>query len=291
MKRTTLFGILAALTVALLSAGAYEVHVLNDPQKAAPQRGARPRPPGAPTAGQAVPRPAPPARPQPSAPSRVVVPQPYVYRYPYPGVTLDFWYGYPYPYGYPVPPEYVFVAPETVSGNLRLDVSPKDAEVYVDGYYTGIVDDFNGIFDHLTLTAGPHSIEIRKSGFETLVLDVYVQPRRTIRYRATMQPAQPGSISAQPESRGVMAPAGGDVLGPPGDLRLDVTPKDAQVYVDGFYVGIVDDFSGRNQRLNLAPGPHHVELLATGYELLSFDVTIESRQTLNYRGTLTPSKG
>ena len=291
MNRTKLFGVLTVLALAALSAGVYGLYIPNDPQKAAPQRGARPRPPGAPSTGQAVPRPSAPARPRPAGPGRIVIPYHHGYRYPYPGVTLGFWYDYPYPYGYPVPPGYVLATPDTVSGSVRLDGSPRDAAVYVDGYYTGIVDDFNGVFRHLTLTAGPHSIEIRKPGFETLAVNVYVQPRQTIRYRETMQPVQPDSSSAQTESGAVTAPAGSDVpLGPPGDLRLDVKPKDAQVYIDGYYVGIVDDFNGRYQRLNLAPGPHHVELGATGYELLAFDINIEPRQTVDYRGNLTPSK-
>ena len=119
---------------------------------------------------------------------------------------------------------------------------------------------------------------------------MYIQPRQTITYRETMQPAQPGSSSAQSEP-GETTPADSDViLGPLGDLRLDVTPKDAQVYVDGYYVGIVDDFNGRSQRLSLAPGLHHVDLHATGYDALAFDINLESRQTLDYRGALTPSK-
>src|SRR6185369_3518149 len=46
-------------------------------------------------------------------------------------------------------------------GSLRLKVKPVDASVYVDGYYVGIVDDFDGIFQRLHLEAGPHRIEIR----------------------------------------------------------------------------------------------------------------------------------
>lgn len=317
MNRTQQFAAVAVLSLAVLGAGVYGFHAFADPQKPAPQ-GTRTRPPEAPStgqaapresrpredsgqaaprsgrppgeSGQAVPRTGRPPRPRPGAPGRLVVPYTYGYRYPYPGMTLDFWYGYPYPYSYPLPPGYVFGGPDALSGSMRLDVSPKDAQVYVDGYYAGIVDDFNGMFRHLTLTAGPHVIEIRRAGFEPLLVNVYVQPRRTITYRAAMEPVQPGSAGAQPEADDVAA-SGGDVrVGPPGDLRLEVTPKDAQVYVDGFYAGIVDDFGGDKQRLNLAPGPYHIELQAPGYKALGFDVNVESGQTVNYRGDLTPVK-
>ena len=42
---------------------------------------------------------------------------------------------------------------------VLLRVQPKEAEdaaVYVDGFYAGIVDDFNGVFQSLPLTAGAH---------------------------------------------------------------------------------------------------------------------------------------
>ncbi len=71
---------------------------------------------------------------------------------------------------------------------MRLKVTERDAEVYVDGYYAGIVDDFDGIWQQLRLDDGGYRIEIRKPGFETLVFDVRVQPGRTITYRGQMQP-------------------------------------------------------------------------------------------------------
>ena len=51
-----------------------------------------------------------------------------------------------------------------------------------------------------------------------------------------------------------------------GDIRLQVQPRDAQVYVDGYYSGIVDDFDGVFQRLTLEVGPHHIELAAPGLD-------------------------
>ena len=64
----------------------------------------------------------------------------------------------------------------------------RDAEVWVDGFYAGTVDDFDGMFQSLKLEARGYKVEIRKPGFETLVFDVHLQPDRTITYRGAMRP-------------------------------------------------------------------------------------------------------
>ena len=71
-------------------------------------------------------------------------------------------------------------------GDIRLDVNPPDAEVYVDGYYAGIVDDFDGQYQRLALEAGPHKIEIGARGLQSQVFDVYVDPSRTVELRADL---------------------------------------------------------------------------------------------------------
>jgi hypothetical protein len=48
-------------------------------------------------------------------------------------------------------------------------------------------------------------------------------------------------------------------------LRIQVTPRDAQVYVDGYYVGMVDSFDGTFQRLHLSPGEHVIEIFLEGF--------------------------
>jgi hypothetical protein len=76
-------------------------------------------------------------------------------------------------------------------GQLKLKVSPPDAQVYVDGYFTGLVDDYDGFFQRLTIDSGPHRIEIRKPGFVTLSFDVRIPPDETVTYRGELQPQQP----------------------------------------------------------------------------------------------------
>jgi PEGA domain len=94
---------------------------------------------------------------------------------------------YGYPYGYAGYGGY-YQAQGYDIGRVRLKVKPRDAEVFVDGYYAGTVDDFDGMLQSLRLDSGAYRIEIRKPGFETLQFDVRVQPDRTITYRSEMRP-------------------------------------------------------------------------------------------------------
>jgi len=77
---------------------------------------------------------------------------------------------------------------------------------------------------------------------------------------------------------------------PTGDLRLDIEPRDAQVYIDGAYAGLVDDFDGVFQSLRLEAGEYHVEVVLPGFETLDFDVRIFPGEKTTYRGNLFPER-
>lgn len=91
----------------------------------------------------------------------------------------------------------------------------------------------------------------------------------------TGQPAQMGDV---PNPLDPNAPTGG--------LRLKVEPRDAEVLVDGYYAGRVDDFDGAMQRLKITEGPHRIELRAPGHEPTTFDVVIVVGQTTTYKTEL-----
>ena len=71
-----------------------------------------------------------------------------------------------------------------------------------------------------------------------------------------------------------------------GALKLKVKPRSAKVYVDGYFVGVVNDFDGAFQKLALNGGGHKVEIKADGYETAQFDVLITPRQTTTFEGEL-----
>lgn len=143
--------------------------------------------------------------------SRVIVGAPLrSYYYPYyygfrPGLSIGLGFGYPYyygAYGYPYgaygysyggyyPAGYPgygyggyggYVVPRggyAAYGGIRIQGAPRNAEVYVDGAYAGIVDDYDGVFQRLDLEPGSHEIEIRSQG-RPLTYDVNVTPGQTV---------------------------------------------------------------------------------------------------------------
>jgi len=130
-------------------------------------------------------------------PPRIYVPRRSPYRHygPGPGLSVYFGIGSGYRYGAPYSGRvYGYAVPSTAYGvqryygDVRLEVRPREAAVYVDGYYAGIVDDFDGVFQRLTLEAGRHRIEIELPGFETRAFDVAVDPTRTVEVHEELFP-------------------------------------------------------------------------------------------------------
>jgi len=69
-------------------------------------------------------------------------------------------------------------------------------------------------------------------------------------------------------------------------LRLKIKPSNAEVFVDGYFVGPVNDFDGMFQRLHIESGAHRIEVRAPGYETLDIDVRLTSGKTTVYQGEL-----
>ena len=63
---------------------------------------------------------------------------------------------------------------------------------------------------------------------------------------------------------------------PYGGLRIDVPQRDAEVYVDGYFVGTVDNFDGASQQANLEAGPHQIEIRSPEFQPIQFSVNIEA---------------
>jgi hypothetical protein len=190
-------------------------------------------------------------------------------------------------------------------GSLRVIVDPDRTRVYVDGYYAGIADDFDGIFQRLHVSPGRHDITLKLEGFRTHRFRVYVPVDHTIKLHYDMvrgsgddaeevvgqpdlvgRPA--GYARLEDEDRDDLARDRDDARAPRGDvgtLRLDVRPSDASIYVDGAFRGAARDLD----RLRLSPGLHHVEMVRPGFRTVERDVEIRPGETSDLRADLERS--
>ncbi len=127
------------------------------------------------------------------------------------GFYDPFWSPY-YPYGYGYPYPYWPYVDSSTEGSLKTEITPKDAAVYVDGYYAGVADDFDGAFRRLHATPGGHTITFHLEGYQTVTRNVYVRPDSTLKLKATMEKLAPGDVSEP-----VQAPSTGRSGTPPAD--------------------------------------------------------------------------
>jgi hypothetical protein len=97
------------------------------------------------------------------------------------------WLPIPLYTGYTVPGVYYDPPLEGAPvGGVQLDIDPRRAQVFVDGTYAGLVEEFSGYFHHLELPAGPHDISVVASGYEPLSFHVIVSPGATLTQRAML---------------------------------------------------------------------------------------------------------
>ena len=203
---------------------------------------------------------------------------------------LRSWYQYPGPYPGPYGPygRYDF------SGSVRIQVTPSHAQVFVDGYYAGEVDDFDGVFQRLRVRPGGREIAIYLEGHRTMRRAIYVRPGETEHIRGALEPLGPGETSELPEpgeSPEVDAPRQGAAEPPPqpaawfGTLLLRVQPADAEILVDGETWTATD----RQDRMaiRLPEGRHRVEVRRDGYARYVEDVLIRRGATLTLNVSLT----
>ena len=96
--------------------------------------------------------------------------------------------GYPYP-------AYRYAAPDA---SVRFDVKPKDTAVYVDGYYAGLVDDYDGAFQRLRTAPGGHEITLFLEGYRTYSERVYLSADNTLKLKHRMERLASGETAQRP---------------------------------------------------------------------------------------------
>ncbi len=84
------------------------------------------------------------------------------------------------------------------TGAVRTQVDLKQTEVWLDGYYSGTVDDFDGSYQRLYMPPGEHEILLRLDGYRTYREVIQISPGRTFKLQHEMEPLGPGESTAPP---------------------------------------------------------------------------------------------
>jgi len=124
----------------------------------------------------------------------------------------------------------------------------RDSGVWIDEKYAGYVKELKGD-RKVMLPPGEHQISIRQAGYKDFTQKLIVAPDQIQTIAVVMEEdtkvTYPGSNAAE--------------------LRLDVQPKRAAVFVDGGYMGHGSDFGGRFHSMLVSPGKHQLKVTLDGY--------------------------
>jgi len=267
----------------------------------------------------------------------------YGYGYPYPyypaygfgvsfgigyGVGVGFSFGYPYysyyPYAYPYPyypyasaypaPYYSYYD----GASMRLQVTPRQTEVFIDGYYAGTVDDFDGTFQRLNVQPGNHELELYLPGYHSVQQSLLLQPGKTTNVKMGMQPLAPGEPEplrpvgrpapqpqdpqdgqqqtyAAPRRSSGSAPRNSVVVDDPaataaapadyGMLSLRVQNGAGGVLIDGERWQAPSNDDG--VMLQLTTGRHVVEVEKEGYRRYITEITVQKGETSSLNVVMT----
>jgi PEGA domain len=213
-----------------------------------------------------------------------------------------------YGWGFPGLPGFGFHNRSYVEdSSARIQVTPRHAEVYVDGYRAGIVDEFDGFAQRLHVPPGEHVIELYLEGHKTISQAILFQPGESYRIRHTMEPlaaGDPDPVRPTPKPGTPRAPstaydAFGRPVGPmsmPGPaesrraeegatLAIRVQPGDATILVDG------ERWQGSGDRLDIqvTPGEHRIEIRKDGYQPFNTTLTVRPGESSPINVSLTKS--
>jgi hypothetical protein len=145
------------------------------------------------------------------------------HRYRYPVYSWPGMYFYVPEWETPVAPpsEEPRPAESPASGRLIMDLEPAEAEVFADGYYVGVLEDFSGARGGGLLTAGPHRIDVSARGFESLTRVINVTAGQAVTIRGSLK-ALPAPVEI-PRTTFYLIP--GCYMGniPPNEARLPAT--------------------------------------------------------------------
>lgn len=137
-----------------------------------------------------------------------------------------FYWGYPFYAQYPPYPGYYY---GNAWASARLEVKPRDAQVFVDGHLVGLVDQFDGVFQRLDLPTGDHEVAVYLPGYHTYTQRTLFRPGQGYHFKAILEPLPAGTAAEPAPQPAARTNRGGDPYAEPrepGDPQEPRPPRD-----------------------------------------------------------------
>jgi hypothetical protein len=133
----------------------------------------------------------------------------------------------------------------------------RDSGVWIDGQYVGYLKELKRD-KKIMLLPGEHEIAIRQAGYKDFTKKVIVEPGQL----------QVITASMEKDPRAVYPAANA------AELKLNVAPERAAVFVDDGYIGHVSDFGGAFHSMLVSPGGHRIKVELPGYRTFETEINL-----------------
>jgi hypothetical protein len=153
-------------------------------------------------------------------------------------------------------------------GKTKID---KSSGVWVDGQYLGYVKELKGN-KKVLLVPGKHEIVVRQAGHKDFASEIVVEPGGTIDLVVEME-KDPNAVYSKVT----------------GQVKLEVTPDRAAVFVDDRFAGYAQEFGGVKRAMLIEPGKHHIKIALPGYQAFETDIVVQANHKVTVKTTLTPA--
>jgi hypothetical protein len=146
----------------------------------------------------------------------------------------------------------------------------KTSGVWIDGQYVGYLGELKRM-NRLRLLPGNHEISVRQAGYSDFSKTVVIEPRMVVDIRVSME-RDPRFIYPDPKTSS--------------EVRLDVVPTRAAVFLDDDFVGTVDEYYGVEHAMLVIPGKHRFKIALPGFKTFETEVELQPRQKFELRTEL-----
>jgi hypothetical protein len=132
--------------------------------------------------------------------------------------------------------------------------------VWIDGQYVGYLNELKGS-KKILLLPGEHEITVRQGS--------YLDFTRKVSVRAGEK--QSIDVKMEKDTRVSLPKV-------TAEIKLEVKPNRAAVFVDGVFIGHVAEFEGIGKALLVAPGKHAIRITLPGYQPFDTDIDLVANQ-------------